>query len=50
MWKVEKHIQTLNHHFTIGFNTRRVVPSCSNGWAEVSRILGVIVGPAVPVV
>ncbi|TQV92138.1 Protein kinase-like domain [Cordyceps javanica] len=46
MWEAERLIQALNHHSRRALTPDERFAHRSNGWAEVSRILGVDVGPA----
>jgi hypothetical protein len=46
MWEVERLIQALNYHSQWALTPDERFANRSNGWAEVSCILGVDVGPA----
>ncbi|KAM3536978.1 hypothetical protein ARSEF1564_010100 [Beauveria bassiana] len=46
MWEAERLIQALNHHSQWALTPDERFANRSNGWAEVSCILGVDVGPA----
>ncbi|EGX88785.1 Protein kinase-like domain [Cordyceps militaris CM01] len=46
MWEVERLIQALDHHSEWALTPDERFANRSNGWAEVSCILGVDVGPA----